>query len=744
MVIYNILSAAIILILAIIFGWHAYEIKRRDRRARVEFISKFKKGSCFIIYIAAIPLFMIGMIYEGIDFFYSFFKSIKTSIDLVVLKYDTSEVASLMGKSTVYKVAVYLCFAFVTINAVMFAFSVFCRRIAVWKEHKEWESCTQSKLLVVGFNKNNVKIYKSEKKLPAMLVDEISADDRKEMYVSSVRCISKDTSKTNSKGLTELDEYCLDEIKKCFDGRVSSISVIVNTGDDKKNIALCHRINSVACAYFDKNDIKKLASALARVKVYVFGSPKHETVYATIAEESHGCIRYVNKYRQIAMDFVDRYPLTQFMTDKQLDYESSLVKDGVDINVAMIGFGKTNQQLFLTSVANNQFLCRGVDGGLDLKQVHYYIFDKNDIENKKNLNHSYYRFENEFGDRIKAESEGRFNGKIEYLPMPPLPSDTEHNPKKLDINDEEFYSFLRDKLKGESSFNYIVIAFGTDLENIDMAHKIVAKKREWGLKNTHIFVKIRSGENDYDIFRKKECYMIGDEDRVVYTMDKINDDVLTSMAKMRHRIYALEYELTKDDGEPPLPIDQVYENAKCEWHASLTEFERESNVYGCLSLRSKLHLMGLDYCKMSDTGEAISDKSYMEIYAGEDKPQYLKDVCAEDKMIVDYPLDFNDTRRTNMAIQEHYRWNSFMISKGFVPASLNEIATEKKKGKDYSLRRHGNLTTFDGLKIFRDVVAESRGITDKRKTDVIKYDYQLLDDAFWLLDKNGYKIVKKA
>ncbi len=26
--------------------------------------------------------------------------------------------------------------------------------------------------------------------------------------------------------------------------------------------------------------------------------------------------------------------------------------------------------------------------------------------------------------------------------------------------------------------------------------------------------------------------------------------------------------------------------------------------------------------------------------------------------------------------------------------------------------------------------------------DVIKYDYQLLDDAYWLLTKNGYKIVR--
>ena len=28
--------------------------------------------------------------------------------------------------------------------------------------------------------------------------------------------------------------------------------------------------------------------------------------------------------------------------------------------------------------------------------------------------------------------------------------------------------------------------------------------------------------------------------------------------------------------------------------------------------------------------------------------------------------------------------------------------------------------------------------------DVIKYDYQLMDDAWWLLDMNGCKIIKKS
>jgi hypothetical protein len=105
-----------------------------------------------------------------------------------------------------------------------------------------------------------------------------------------------------------------------------------------------------------------------------------------------------------------------------------------------------------------------------------------------------------------------------------------------------------------------------------------------------------------------------------------------------------------------------------------------------------------------------------------------------------------------MAIHEHYRWNSFMISKGMIPSTIKQIKEEKiisnhgkeryTNGKNYSLRRHGNLTTFDGLLEFRKIIA-TRDNCSEEITDVIKYDYQLLDDAYWLLSKNGYKIVHK-
>ena len=92
-----------------------------------------------------------------------------------------------------------------------------------------------------------------------------------------------------------------------------------------------------------------------------------------------------------------------------------------------------------------------------------------------------------------------------------------------------------------------------------------------------------------------------------------------------------------------------------------------------------------------------------------------------------------------------------MFSKGIVPATRQQILGEQVEkngklrytnGKNYEKQRHGNLTTFEGFIEFRQMVAKRDGC-DETERDVIKYDYQLLDDAYWLLHKSGCKIIYK-
>jgi hypothetical protein len=94
-----------------------------------------------------------------------------------------------------------------------------------------------------------------------------------------------------------------------------------------------------------------------------------------------------------------------------------------------------------------------------------------------------------------------------------------------------------------------------------------------------------------------------------------------------------------------------------------------------------------------------------------------------------------------------------MLSRGMVPSTIelikHETAVNDKgevkftNGKSYDDRRHGNITTFEGLVEFRRIVAERDG-KPEADADVIKYDYQLLDGVFWILTTAGYKIVKNS
>ena len=160
--------------------------------------------------------------------------------------------------------------------------------------------------------------------------------------------------------------------------------------------------------------------------------------------------------------------------------------------------------------------------------------------------------------------------------------------------------------------------------------------------------------------------------------------------------------------------------------------QRDSNTYAVLSIRTKLNLIGFDIAKKDEKGEDASEE-FMKKYQKDDEIVYLDEEFKGKKMVDYGESNFKEgTLRHTLTVLEHDRWNAYEICSGVIPATKEEIMTQDKA---YLLkkRKHGNITTFDGLKRFREM----------KGYDVIKYDYQLLDDAVWLLHKYGYKIVKK-
>ncbi len=709
-----------VLILELLFV--VINILLKKRADRIAFIRSFKKGKCSVIYLTAIPLFCVGHIYNGQSFLQAFFNAVNKIIQLVVLKYDMSSVSSLMADNDLYEFTVYFTFALVGINALLFTVSLVNQHI--WCALQELKAAVtrRDKLFLFGNNNDNIAIYSGDTRYSKAIVDTFSDKESEKLYLKKIAFVSTPS----------MEDY----IKKIF-ARLKKFDrqyiLIVNTGDDEKNMILCRGIIDSINASQSKEQL------FLNLRVYVFGDPTYETIYADIVSGAFGCIQYASKYQKIAIDFIDRYPLSQFMGEEQIDYSTALVRENVGINVLMLGFGKTNQQIFLTSVANNQFLTAGKNGPV-LKPVHYHIFDKSKAENNKKLNHSYYRYKHEC---FNLDSD-------KYLPLPAIPAEETYY--HLDVNDTGFYNQIRSVVsKNAGDVNFVIIAFGSDLENIDMAQKLIEKRNEWGLDKLVIFVKVRAWHRSQTLLEEENCYFIANEKDVVYDLEKIVGDKIFKMAKMRNEVYDLEKEIKRNAG---IVINEAYlkehhKSSNISWYMKKTQMERESSIYCCLSLRSKLNLMGLDYCENASDVEGLTEQEYLDIYAKNDVPTVgLYDITADGKPIISYSLDFKHSMRENLAIHEHQRWNSFMISKGMVPSGIDQIVNEKAKdgthtnGKNYAVRRHGNLTTFDGLVRFRKLVAERDNKTEL-ESDVIKYDYQLMDDAYWLLSRCGFKIVKK-
>lgn len=572
----------------------------------------------------------------------------------------------------------------------------------------------KSRLIIFGYNSNNIDIYRSEKTREKAIIDDLS-----------------------------LTDIALGEIIDLARAQDGESIVIVNTLNDQKNIDICRKI----VENINSND-KHNEGLFLSLRIYAFGDSKYEEIYNDIQSSSFGCIYYVNKLRKIAMDFIYKYPLANFMNDLQIDYEESLIKDNVDINVLLFGTGELAQELLIASVANNQFLKRGAVEP-ELKQVKYYIFGSENVENSKRLNQSYLRYKNEFSKMIPND----------YLPLPPFPAEEEFY--KLDTESHDFTADNYNKIKSILSrskidANFIIIAFDSDAKNLEIAKKIILRSAEWNIENLVIFVKSSICDEANTIAAFENCYLIGDEKSILYDIENIADNDIFRMARMRNEIYELEYALSIN---PSIALNEELliknrNDAFKRWCVSKSQLEKNSSIYGCLSIKSKLNLMGLDYIKNEEnvTDVGLSPEEYFAIYAGEDMPDISAyGVNASGKPIVRYTLNFPSSRRKNMAIHEHYRWNAFMMCNGMIPSTREEIEREiityknnisiYSNGKNYEERRHGNLTTFNGLIEYRKIISERDNCPEAEK-DVIKYDYQLLDDAYWLLKANGYKIIK--
>ncbi len=741
-----------------------------DRKQKLAFIKNFKKGKFAIIYLVAIPLFLIGCYYQTNSFGDAVFQAITNSIKLIVLEHNYQDVSALFYSNTLYRATMDICYILVVLNASFFVAALFWQRFAnlarkqnalglrVWLARakrncplskkppsKNTADVTQTRkyFVIVGYNDKNVSIINSidKKQAYVFLACEASDDIAEFVYNEKVSHLPLPQDANLGKMLTKTFVS--------FDDK--DVKVIINTDDDNQNLVYIEQLSTV----IKEDDLSKYAIDKTRgLSAFVFGEAQNASSFLRFVKNTNGCVQYINRHKLIAIDFVDKYPLTQFMGEDHIDYRSATIRPSVDINVVMLGFGKTNQQLFLTSVANNQFM-QIENGTITQKDVNYFIYDKLDPRNDKNLNHNYARFTNEVDK----------NG--DYLDLPKKPANETFY--QLDINSVDFYNSIRQNLQakeGRLSYNYVIIAVGDDLENLDVTEKITAKLAEWELASsksalTKVFVRISNDNLCTNVIDKNfakidetqnKFVTFGSEMSTVYNISKIIDEKFVLMARDKHLSYQTE------NAKTPTEKQTALIKAWHKWYNVFDEVQRESNVYACLSIRMKLHLLGFDYA-LTSSPQASQNENYMLKYQGLDGESKKDEIIYKgahtlsSKNDVLYTNDFVEgSIRQTFAMQEHQRWNAYMITCGIIPSTKAQI--ESGDSKNLALRRHGNITTFAGLVEFRKIMVEVENnkpenkeagiVVGEEQTDVIRYDYQLMDDLVWLLEDNNYKIVKKT
>ncbi len=735
MLVYTIASLLCMCIMAGTFLYVLAKIILLKRTEKIVFIRDFKKGKVAIVYVVALSLYFLANLYEKKTALYAFSQAFESAVELLAFKVDVENTAALASALPIFNVTLYICHALVFVNGLMFVVSLCNESIWTVFHHAKFHISKKSKCVVVGNNVESEIIYRTCTENNVCIADNLDKEEKTELYLRGFKHRAYvrsgqliDWVVKESRRMAKLHKNA----RKHLYEKKNRLVLIINTGDDKENLVLCGKL---------VEKIRNNPSLVGFLEVYAYADSQNADVYGEYEKESLGCLRQVNKYALSAIEFIDKYPLTEYMDKRHIDYATSCLQKGVEINVSFIGFGKRNRKLFLSMVANNQFIAKDEKGQVCVQPVNYHLFDKDVTEENTHINHNYARYRHNFTEKTVDSTA--------YLPLPELPAKEFYH--HLDVNSIDFYDEIKQVINpDDKAINYIIVSIGDDLTTADLGNKLQAKVKEWNFNNVYFFVNIEDKRISDDLralIKGDKLKLFGDKFSSEYNYLQITREKFAEMAKKRNFVYDVEYAIAHEK-EATLTEEYLQnqrERSAQAWYAKRTGVERESNVYACLSLRQKLHLMGLDYEK--DAGRGLTNAEYLQIYSPDDMPDVLCYNQLLQKNIIGYTLDCKPSRRSAMATQEHYRWNAYMLTKGFIPATKKEILEEKDgdkytNGKNYLLRRHGNITTMDGLKEFRQMVAK-RNDTTEESEDVIKYDYQILDDAYWLLKETGYSIVKR-
>lgn len=452
-----------------------------------------------------------------------------------------------------------------------------------------------------------------------------------------------------------------------------------------------------------------------------------------------------SRYEAMARKLVTQYPITKFIP-RSFYNENLTVKDGKQINVVFVGFGKVNYQLFRMFSVHYQFAAQEGDKIVS-KPVNFYMIDSGD---KVLYNEMFAYIEYEFGRTFVRTD----------LPKP----DNVCNliVKNLDSNAVETRK-LYDEIINENSFTLFVVSLKDDLHDASYARILLRLFPE--SDNFRVLVRAR-GENSERLGTGADSRVIyfGNETEI-YSHKGLIDDEMLEYARRINLQYSTDSadcpawlskiaklpEAQRDDALKESVRVQEHHDYMVEKWEELPYIEQDSNLSAALNMPFKVHMLGLGLTRGApEEGlREVTREQYNIIYDNGGRADGYKDTSC-----------FFETRRANvMAFIEHARWTAMYMLHGYRQMRLSLIhevtdKNGKKKivHKDGKKKLHACVTSYEGLlKLVKyefamrhpDVDFDSLPPDDKLLWDsfgIYRYDYNTLDALPENLRTMGYTL----
>ena len=163
-------------------------------------------------------------------------------------------------------------------------------------------------------------------------------------------------------------------------------------GINKKNLKRFKGKSTIVSFLDDADNQFKAINLLADINNTCYFKASSDVRYALdeiIKDKSH--INLFSKYELIADQFILKHSISKYLDDSMIDRKTLLLKNGVDINTFMIGFGKVNSAIYLELIKNNQF-AKKTRNKINTYTSKYYIYSKDETDTS-NLNHNLRRIE---------------------------------------------------------------------------------------------------------------------------------------------------------------------------------------------------------------------------------------------------------------------------------------------------------------------------------------------------------------